>query len=59
MNDKFNPLTFYDLSKRGGYRFKILANKVKNNLDRCWNKTKRSIWVRPAKYDSKSPFSNY
>jgi hypothetical protein len=26
----YNPLTFYDLKKRGGFRFKILADKIKN-----------------------------
>ena len=26
----YNPLTFYDLKKRGGFRFKIIADKIKN-----------------------------
>jgi len=26
----YNPLTFYDLKKRSGFRFKILADKIKN-----------------------------
>ena len=26
----YNPLTFYDLRKRGGFRFKIIADKIKN-----------------------------
>lgn len=26
----YKPLTFYDLKKRGGFRFKILADKIKN-----------------------------
>ena len=26
----YNQLTFYDLKKRGGFRFKILADKIKN-----------------------------
>lgn len=26
----YNPLSFHDLSKHGGYRFKVLADKIKN-----------------------------
>jgi len=29
LNENFNPLTFYDLSKRGGFRFGILVDKIK------------------------------
>ena len=28
LNEGFNPLTFYDLNKRGGYRFDILLDKI-------------------------------
>lgn len=28
LNEDFNPLTFYDLNKRGGFRFDILTDKI-------------------------------
>ena len=28
LNENFNPLTFYDLKKRGGFRFGILSDKI-------------------------------
>ena len=29
VDENFNPLTFFDLNKRGGFRFGILADKIK------------------------------
>ena len=29
LDENFNPLTFFDLNKRGGFRFGILADKIK------------------------------
>jgi hypothetical protein len=31
MDPSYKPLTFFDLNKRGGFRFKIIADKIKNN----------------------------
>ena len=31
INENFRPLSFFDLKKRGGFRFKIVADKIANN----------------------------
>ena len=31
VNENFRPLSFFDLKKRGGFRFKIVADKIANN----------------------------
>jgi len=37
INENFRPLSFFDLKKRGGFRFKIVADKIANNKPFTFN----------------------